>query len=65
VSIEAAGASAAKLQYVSSVDTRRGGLRQSWLSNEDFLGAGTIHVRLSDRPTSWATNSAPPPLVRS
>ncbi|SEP46138.1 GH92 family glycosyl hydrolase [Amycolatopsis saalfeldensis] len=65
VAIDAPGASAAKLQYVSGVDTRRGELRQSWLSNEDFLRAGTIHVRLSDRPTSWGTNSAPPPLVRS
>ena len=44
----------------------RGGLRQSWLSNEDFLRAGTIHVRLADRPTSWGTNSAPvgPLLIR-
>ncbi|MBB4689719.1 GH92 family glycosyl hydrolase [Amycolatopsis jiangsuensis] len=65
VTIEAPGADASKFQYVSAVDTRRGPVRQSWLSHRDLLRSGTIHVRLSDRPTAWGTGAAPPALARS
>lgn len=62
ISIEAPGASASKLQYVSSVHTAKGKLRQSWLSHENLLHAGTVRINLSDRPTTWGVNAAPPAM---
>ncbi|MFD6534542.1 GH92 family glycosyl hydrolase [Streptomyces sp. NPDC060184] len=62
ISIEAPGASASKLQYVSSVTTAKGKLRQSWLSHENLLHAGTIRIGLSDTPTTWGVNAAPPAM---
>lgn len=59
ISIEAQSADASKLQYVSSVHTDKGELRQSWLSHKDLLRSGTIKVKLSDRPTSWGVDAAP------
>ncbi|MFF7364226.1 GH92 family glycosyl hydrolase [Streptomyces sp. NPDC008125] len=62
ISIEAPGASASKLQYVSSVTTGKGKLRQSWLSHENLLHAGTIRIDLSDKPTTWGVDAAPPAM---
>ncbi|MGW0859002.1 GH92 family glycosyl hydrolase [Streptomyces sp. NPDC002690] len=62
ISIEAPGASASKLQYVSSVNTSQGKLRQSWLSHENLLHAGTIRINLSEKPTTWGVNAAPPAM---
>ncbi|MEV3855812.1 GH92 family glycosyl hydrolase [Streptomyces sp. NPDC050095] len=63
IGIEAPGADASKLQYVSSVRTHKGELRQSWLSHEDLLRSGTVKVRLADRPTSWGVDAAPPAVA--
>ncbi|WP_327659403.1 MULTISPECIES: GH92 family glycosyl hydrolase [unclassified Streptomyces] len=64
ISIEAPGADASKLQYVSSVTTGKGTpLRQSWLSHKDLLGAGKIGFKLSDKPTNWGANAAPPSMA--
>ncbi|MET9496252.1 GH92 family glycosyl hydrolase [Streptomyces sp. NPDC006552] len=63
VAIEAPGADASKLQYVSSVRTGAGTLRQSWLSHQDLLRAGTLKVTLSARPTSWGAGVAPPAVA--
>ncbi|MEC3982241.1 GH92 family glycosyl hydrolase [Amycolatopsis sp. H20-H5] len=65
VSIEAPGASAAKLQYVSSVQVRNRDLATSWISHEDLLRAGKIKIALSSTPTSWGTSAAaaPPTLL--
>ncbi|WP_432845892.1 GH92 family glycosyl hydrolase [Amycolatopsis sp. CA-161197] len=72
ITIEAPGASASKLQYVSSVKTdgpgnrgNDGKLRQSWLSHKDLLRAGTIKIQLSDTPTSWGVNAGPPAVARA
>ncbi|MFD8569372.1 GH92 family glycosyl hydrolase [Streptomyces sp. NPDC059639] len=65
VAIAAPGASASKLQYVSSVHTGKGTLRQSWLSEKDLLRAGTIKVELSATPTSWGVNAGPPALAKN
>lgn len=62
ISIEAPGASSSKLQYVSSVTTGKGKLRQSWLSHENLLHAGTIRINLSDKPTTWGVDAAPPAM---
>ncbi|WP_203644976.1 GH92 family glycosyl hydrolase [Streptomyces sp. SID14478] len=64
IAVEAPGADASKLQYVSSVHTRKGTLHQSWLSHEDLLRSGTIKVALSDAPTRWGVNAAPPALAK-
>ncbi|MFD9964371.1 GH92 family glycosyl hydrolase [Amycolatopsis sp. NPDC058986] len=63
--IDAPGASASKLQYVSSVDVHNRSLAKSWLSHEDLLGAGKIRFTLSGKPTSWGTSAqaAPPALL--
>ncbi|MFF3490329.1 GH92 family glycosyl hydrolase [Streptomyces sp. NPDC002795] len=66
ISIAAPGADASKAQYVSSVTTGKGKgapLRQSWLSHKDLLGAGTIGFKLSDKPTRWGVNAAPPSVA--
>jgi putative alpha-1,2-mannosidase len=44
------------------VDTGKGKLRQSWLSHKDLLRSGTIKIKLSDQPTSWGVNAAPPAM---
>ncbi|MBV2355393.1 GH92 family glycosyl hydrolase [Streptomyces sp. J2-1] len=62
VRIEAPGADASTLQYVSSVRTDKGALNRSWLSHDELLRAGTIKVTLADRPTSWGVNAGPPAL---
>ncbi|SEG92297.1 alpha-1,2-mannosidase, putative [Actinacidiphila yanglinensis] len=62
IRIDAAGADASKLQYVSSVRTNKGTLDQSWLSHKDLLHAGTIRIGLSAQPTDWGVNAAPPAL---
>ncbi|MFD7919885.1 GH92 family glycosyl hydrolase [Streptomyces sp. NPDC059740] len=64
LTVEAPGASASKLQYVSRVTTRQGTLHQSWLSHRDLLRSGTIRIGLSDRPTDWGVDAAPPALNR-
>jgi predicted alpha-1,2-mannosidase len=64
ISVEAPGANASKLQYVSSVDTNKGKLLQSWLSHKDLLGSRTIKIKLSDNPTSWGVNAAPPAMTQ-
>ncbi|MFG2590560.1 GH92 family glycosyl hydrolase [Streptomyces sp. NPDC048438] len=63
ISIEAPGADASKLQYVSSVATKKGELRRSWLSHKDLLRSGSIKIKLSDRPTSWGVDAAPPAMA--
>ncbi|GAA4803308.1 GH92 family glycosyl hydrolase [Streptomyces ziwulingensis] len=63
VRIEAPGADASALQYVSSVRTDRGRTSQSWLSHKDLLRSGTIRIKLSDRPTGWGVGAAPPALA--
>jgi predicted alpha-1,2-mannosidase len=68
VSIEAPGASASKLQYVSSVRTGHGReLNRTWLSHDELLRAGTIKFALTTDPasTTWGTGpaAAPPKLV--
>jgi predicted alpha-1,2-mannosidase len=63
ITIEAPGADASKLQYVSSVHTKKGTLSQSWLSHKDLLRSGTIKVKLSGTPTDWGVDSAPPALA--
>ncbi|WP_322985380.1 glycoside hydrolase domain-containing protein [Streptomyces sp. S584] len=63
ISIEAPGASASKLQYVSSVATKKGELRRIWLSHKDLLRSGSIKIKLSDRPTSWGVDAAPPAMA--
>ncbi|QRP48281.1 GH92 family glycosyl hydrolase [Amycolatopsis sp. FDAARGOS 1241] len=62
IEIEAPGADASKLQYVSSADTNKGKLRQSWLSHADLLKAGTIHIQLSDQPTNFGVDAGPPAM---
>lgn len=62
ITIEAPGASASKLQYVSSVTTSKGKLRQSWLSHENLLHAGTMRISLSEKPTTWGVDAAPPAM---
>ncbi|MFI1094426.1 GH92 family glycosyl hydrolase [Streptomyces sp. NPDC020917] len=64
IRIDAPGADASKLQYVSSVSTNKGALNQSWLSHEDLLRAGTLKVDLSSQPTSWGVNAAPPAMAQ-
>ncbi|SEO21681.1 GH92 family glycosyl hydrolase [Actinacidiphila rubida] len=64
IAINAPGADASKMQYVSSVSTNGGALNQSWLSHQDLLRSGTINVNLSSQPTSWGVNAAPPALAR-
>ncbi|WP_328315707.1 GH92 family glycosyl hydrolase [Streptomyces sp. NBC_00388] len=64
ISIVAPGADASKLQYVSSVDTGKGKLRQSWLSHASLLHSGTIRIKLADKPTSWGVDAAPPAMAR-
>lgn len=64
IRIEAPGADASKLQYVSSVRTDRGALNRSWLSHGDLLRSGTIRVGLSDRPSDWGVDAAPPALAQ-
>ena len=64
IRIDAPGADASKLQYVSSVSTNKGALNQSWLSHEDLLRAGTLKVNLSAQPTSWGVNAAPPAMAK-
>ncbi|MFI7382754.1 GH92 family glycosyl hydrolase [Streptomyces sp. NPDC049813] len=64
IAIEAPGADASKLQYVSSVRTGAGTLRTSWLSHRDLLRSGTLKIKLSDRPTSWGAGVAPPAVAR-
>ncbi|WP_338702977.1 GH92 family glycosyl hydrolase [Streptomyces sp. Q6] len=64
IRIEAPGADASKAQYVASVRTDRGPSRQSWLSHEDLLRSGTLRVTLSDRPTRWGVDAAPPAVAR-
>jgi putative alpha-1,2-mannosidase len=63
VSIEAPGASAAKLQYVSSVRVRNHDLGASWISHQDLLRAGKIRIDLSAAPTAWGTQAVPPKLL--
>ncbi|MEU8704942.1 GH92 family glycosyl hydrolase [Streptomyces sp. NPDC048565] len=63
IRVEAPGASASKLQYVSSVRTDRGRLHRSWLSHEELLHSGTIRIKLSGKPTSWGVDAAPPALA--
>ncbi|MHB9756026.1 GH92 family glycosyl hydrolase [Streptomyces sp. BYX5S] len=64
ITVSAPGADASTHQYVSSVTTGKGPLHRSWLSHKDLLGAGTINVKLSQKPTSWGTGAtAAPPSV--
>lgn len=62
INIEAPGADASKLQYISSVNTGKGTLKQSWLSHKDLLRSGTIKIGLSDKPSTWGVNTAPPAI---
>ncbi|MGQ4514639.1 GH92 family glycosyl hydrolase [Streptomyces sp. DW26H14] len=64
ITIESPGGDASKLQYVSSVKTDKGTLRQSWLTHRDLLRSGTIKIKLSDKPTNWAANASPPALSK-
>ncbi|MFJ9038627.1 GH92 family glycosyl hydrolase [Streptomyces sp. NPDC102406] len=64
VTIEAPGADASKLQYVSSVRTGAGELRRSWLTHKELLRSGTMRIKLSDRPTRWGVDAAPPAMAR-
>ncbi|MEU4655981.1 GH92 family glycosyl hydrolase [Streptomyces sp. NPDC023723] len=64
IRIEAPGADASALQYVSAVHTDRGTARRSWLSHQELLRSGTIRVELSDRPTSWGAGAAPPAVAQ-
>ncbi|MEU6387848.1 GH92 family glycosyl hydrolase [Streptomyces sp. NPDC046939] len=63
ITVEAPGADASKLQYVSSVRTGKGALHRSWLSHKDLLRSGTIKVNLSEEPTNWGAGMAPPALA--
>ncbi|HEY6630794.1 MAG TPA: glycoside hydrolase family 92 protein, partial [Rhizobiaceae bacterium] len=64
--IDAPGASAARLQYVSSAKIEgpdgSGELGRSWLSHQELLSAGTIRIELSDTPTDWGVNAGPPAM---
>jgi predicted alpha-1,2-mannosidase len=64
IRIEAPGADASKLQYVSSVSTRQGKLSQSWLSHQDLLRSGKITIKLSGKPTNWGVNAGPPAMAQ-
>lgn len=64
IRIEAPGADASKLQYVSSVSTSKGALNRSWLSHEDLLRSGTVRIGLCDRPSDWGVDAAPPALAQ-
>ncbi|WP_237536662.1 GH92 family glycosyl hydrolase [Streptomyces sp. SID5785] len=64
IRIEAPGADASELQYVSSVRTGGKSLRRSWLSHEDLLRAGTIRIGLSGEPTRWGVDAAPPAVAQ-
>ncbi|MBM9502970.1 GH92 family glycosyl hydrolase [Actinacidiphila acididurans] len=64
IRIEAPGADASKLQYVSSVETKDGALNRSWLSHQDLLGSHTIKIGLSAEPTNWGVNAAPPAMAQ-
>ncbi|WP_246256868.1 GH92 family glycosyl hydrolase [Amycolatopsis anabasis] len=66
VRIEAPGADANKLQYVSGVSVRGRDLTKSWLSHEDLLDARTIRFTLTaQQGSSWGTGTAamPPRLL--
>jgi predicted alpha-1,2-mannosidase len=63
ITIDAPGADASKLQYVASARTDRGPLDRSWLSHRDLLRSGTISIALSDRPSDWGVDAAPPALA--
>ncbi|WP_320780038.1 GH92 family glycosyl hydrolase [Streptomyces sp. CRN 30] len=63
IRVEAPGADASKLQYVSSVRTDKGRTDRSWLSHAELLRAGTVEIRLSDEPTRWGVDAAPPAVA--
>jgi putative alpha-1,2-mannosidase len=46
------------------VRTNRGALDRSWLTHADLLHSGTIRVGLSDRPSDWGVDAAPPALAQ-
>ncbi|MGP2441711.1 GH92 family glycosyl hydrolase [Streptomyces sp. JW3] len=64
IRIEAPGADAATLQYVSAVHTDQGTAHRSWLSHRELLRSGTIRVKLSEQPTSWGAGAAPPAVAQ-
>ncbi|GAA1960719.1 GH92 family glycosyl hydrolase [Amycolatopsis minnesotensis] len=63
LTIEARGADAAKLQYVAGAKVGHRGLDRSWLTHDELLNAHKIKFELTDQPSTWGVNAAPPKLL--